>query len=536
MAQTMVVVTFIGFLAACGGGDNGAPPAPPVIGTNPLPVADVNQPYSADLTATGSGPFTWTVAGLPTGITVDPATGKLTGAATEDGLFPLNVQVNGPGGTDTETLSMTVLGKTQLTSLNSDEVQATGGDSGNGFLAPFQRSLGPGISNTGRFVVFDSSATNLGGTNSKRHVYLRDREVGETLLISKKSDGTQGNNDSHVAVVSDDGRFVSFDSFASNLIDSDTNQARDVFLQDRQTGTTTRISQTPQGPEGVCPLGVGENCNSFGPSMSADGNLIVFGSFATLLPGDANTTTPDIYLYNRSANSLELVTKGLGGAAASGGSGSAQISADGSFVVFSSVANNLVPNDPDPTTAIDDIFAYNVASKQITTKISVTATPTVAADGASQNPTISGNGSRIAFSSVATNLLPGDSGIRDVFIVDWNGASAPTNFRRIGGNADSDLPSLSRDGAFLAIHSLATDLQIVPPVSANGQQQIYAVQVDQSIKLASVNSTGQMGNGQSRFPAISGDGRFIAYYSAASDLVTSDNNGSVFDAFVSQRP
>ncbi|CAI4034136.1 hypothetical protein DNFV4_04580 [Nitrospira tepida] len=534
IAHAMVVMSVLGFLTACGGGGD-SPLAPPNINSNPLPLADVNQPYSADLTATGSGPFTWTVTGLPQGITVDPATGKLTGPATQPGQFNLAIEVKGPGGTDTENLSMTVLDKTHLASVNSDEVQATGGDSGNGFVAPFQRSLDPGISNTGRFVVFDSAATNLGGTNGRRHVYLRDREIGETQLISKKSDGTQGNNDSHVAVVSDDGRFVAFDSFASNLIDGDSNQARDIFLHDRQTGTTVRISQTPQGTEGGCPLGVGENCNSFDPSMSADGNLIAFGTFATLLPEDLNTSTPDIYVLNKSANTLELATKGVGGMAANGGSGSPQISADGRFVVFSSVANNLVANDPDLTTLIDDVFAYNVASKQIT-KISVTPDPAVAADGASQNPTISNNGSRIAFSSVATNLGTGDSGIRDVFIVDWNGTSAPTNFRRIGGNAESDSPSLSRDGNFLALHSLATDLPIVPPISTNGQQQIYVLQIGTSIKPASVNSAGQMGNGESRFPAISGDGRFIAYYSAASDLVTPDSNGNAFDAFVSQRP
>jgi Tol biopolymer transport system component len=378
----------------------------------------------------------------------------------------------------------------------------------------------------------------MGATNGMRHIFLRDRQNGNTELISQSSStggaaGAQADDGSHVAVVSDDGRFVAFDSFASNLANGDSNQSRDVFLRDRQTGATVRISQTLQGTDGTCPNGQGEPCNSFDPSISADGNLIVFGTFATLVAGDLNTglESADIYLFNRSANTLELVTRGVGGVAANGGSGSPHLSADGRFVVFSSKANNLVANDPDLTTLIDDVFAYNVASKQIT-KISVTPDPAVAADGASQNPTISGDGSRIAFSSHATNLGTGDSGIRDVFIVDWNGTSAPTNLRRIGGNADSDSPSLSRNGSFLALHSLATD----PPLNGNGVQQIYAVVIGASVQPASINSAGQMGNGESRFPAISGDGRFIAYYSAASDLVTPDNNGNAFDAFVSQRP
>lgn len=531
--HTMVLVMVIGFLAACGGGGDGAPPAPPTIQTTALPPADVGLSYSSALTAGGAGPFTWTKTGgaLPAGLNLAPD-GTISGTPTSPGPSSFQVEVSGPGGKDTETVSMTVLDKTHLASVNSDEVQESGGESGNGFIPPFRRSLGPGINNTGRFVVFDSSATNLGGTNSMRHVYLRDREAGETLLMSKSSDGVQGNNDSHVAVVSDDGRFVVFDSFASNLINSDTNQSRDVFLRDRQTETTVRISQTAQGAQGTCPNGSGEECNSFGPSINADGNLIVFGSLSRLVPEDINAAplAADIYLYNRSANSLELVTKGLGGAAANGASGSPRISADGRYVVFASLANNLVAGDPDGGTINDDVFVYNVASKQIT-KISVTSNPAVAADGSSQNPTISGDGSRIAFSSVATNLVSGDTGTRDVFVVDWNGAPAPTNFRRLGGNAESDLPSLSRNGNFLAMQSLATD----PPLNGNGVQQIFSVVIDASVKPASISGVGQMGNGESQFPAISGDGRFITYYSAASNLVTPDNNPG-FDTFVSQRP
>lgn len=527
----VALITVIGTLTACGGGGD-SPPAPPSISTSSLPIADVNQPYDATFTASGSGPFTWSVTGGPQGLSVDAQTGKLTGAPTQVGTFNLNVEAKGPGGTDTEVVVLTIADKTLLVSVNSNEIQAAGGDSGNGFRdiggVNQRRSSFPAVSRDARFVVFDSAATNLGAVNGIRHIFLRDRQKGETELISKTTSGVEANDDAHVAAVSDDGRFVAWDSYASNLVPTDTPDiTRDVFLRDRQSGTTIRLSENPNDGTRPCPKGVGEPCNSFGPTMSADGNLIVLGSFAKLLPEDQNNDFSDLYLYRRDTKTLTLITKGLGGAPANGSSGSQNISADGRFVVFQSQATNLAANDSDPTPGVDDIFVYNIATGVITKISMVEGDPSGIPDGSSQNPTISENGSRIVFSSVATNLVASDGdGIRDIFIVSWNGidGAAPTNFLRVAdGVNDADGPSVSRDGQYLTFHR-----------GASGDRKVFVMKVGTAPMVASLNSSGfDPANGDSRFPRISGDGRFIAFYSDAVGLVSPDSNG--FDAFLTQR-
>lgn len=526
----VALVTMIGTLAACGGGGD-SPPAPPSISTSALPPADVNQSYDTTLTASGSGPFTWSATGMPQGLSLDAQTGKLTGAPTQAGTFSLNVEAKGPGGTDTEVVVLTIADKTLLVSVNSNEVQAAGGDSGNGFRfingADQRRSSFPALSKDARFVAFDSAATNLGAANGKRHIFLRDRQKGETELVSKTTSGVEANDDAHVAAVSDDGRFVAWDSYASNLVSNDTQDiTRDVFLRDRQLGTTIRLSENPSDGTRPCPNGVGEPCNSFGPTMSADGNLIVLGSFAKLVPEDQNSNFSDLYLYQRDTKTLKLITKGIGGAAANGSSGSQNISADGRFVVFQSLASNLVANDPDQTQLIDDVFVYSVATGEITKISVVEGSASAVPDGSSQNPTISENGSRIVFSSVATNLVTSDgNGVRDIFIVSWNGidGTAPTNFLRVADVDDADSPSVSRDGQYLTFHRGAT-----------GDRKVFVMKVGTAPTVASLNSAGvDPGSGDSRFPRISGDGRFIAFYSDAAGLVSPDNNG--FDAFLTQR-
>lgn len=526
----VALVTMIGTLAACGGGGSDSPPAPPSISTSALPIADVNQSYDATLTAGGSGPFTWSATGMPQGLSLDPQTGKVTGAPTQTGTFNLKVEAKGPGGTDTEDVVLTISDKTILISVNSNEVQAAGGDSGNGFRdinGLQRRSSFPALSKDARFVAFDSAATNLGAANGKRHIFLRDRQKGETELVSKTTSGVEANDDAHVAAVSDDGRFVAWDSYASNLVPNDSQDiTRDVFLRDRQLGTTIRLSENPNDGTRPCPNGVGEPCNSFGPTMSADGNLIVLGSFAKLVPEDQNADFSDLYLYQRDTKTLKLITKGIGGAPANGSSGSQNISADGRFVVFQSQATNLAANDTDPTPQVDDVFVYNIATGAITKISVVEGNVSTLPDGSSQNPTISENGSRIVFSSVATNLVGSDgNSIRDIFIVSWNGVdgAAPTNFLRVADVDDADSPSVSRDGQFLTFHR-----------GAIGDRKVFVMKVGTAPTVASLNSAGfDPANGDSRFPRISGDGRFIAFYSDAAGLVSPDNNG--FDAFLTQR-
>lgn len=161
--------------------------------------------------------------------------------------------------------------QTTRVSVNSIGVQANGG------------SFAPEVTRAGRFVVFESLATNLvpDDTNKQRDVFVHDRQTGATTRVSVNSDGVQANNFSQSAHLSEDGRYVVFESLASNLVPGDTNNVIDVFVHDRQTKRTTRVSVASGGAQA--------NNMSVNPFISADGRYVTFESFATnLLPDKAD--------------------------------------------------------------------------------------------------------------------------------------------------------------------------------------------------------------------------------------------------------
>src|SRR5947207_692369 len=173
---------------------------------------------------------------------------------------------------------------------------ASGGTESNG------ASLGSALSADGRLVAFQSDATNLvvGDTNGATDVFVRDRQTGMTARVSVASDGTQANNVSSYPALSADGRFVAFQSDATNLVAGDTNGATDVFVRDRQTGTTERVSVASGGTQG--------NGASAGPVLSADGGLVAFHSTATnLVAGDANGAY-DVFVHDRAVSTTTSST------------------------------------------------------------------------------------------------------------------------------------------------------------------------------------------------------------------------------------
>jgi Tol biopolymer transport system component len=219
--------------------------------------------------------------------------------------------------------------------------KSTAGVQGNG------SSYGPSVSENGRFVAFESDASNLvtGDTNGVRDVFVRDRQNGTTTRISKSTAGVQGNGNSHNPAVSSDGRFVVFESDATNFATSDTNTAADVFIWDRQTGTTTRVSRSTAGAQG--------NGGSYGPSVSADGRFVVFNSYATnLVTGDTNAAG-DIFVRDRRNGTTTRVSKSTAGVQGNGDSSDSTIAAAGRYVAFTSSATNLVTGD---TNGRADIF------------------------------------------------------------------------------------------------------------------------------------------------------------------------------------
>jgi Tol biopolymer transport system component len=154
--------------------------------------------------------------------------------------------------------------------------------------------LAPSISADGRYVAFDSGASNLvpGDSNNAQDVFVRDRENGTTERVSLASDGAEGNSASGEPSLSADGRYVAFASFASNFASGDGNGTRDIFVRDRESGTTERVSVASNGGEA--------NGRSDAPSMSAGGRYVAFESIATnLVPGDSNIAR-DVFLHDRS--------------------------------------------------------------------------------------------------------------------------------------------------------------------------------------------------------------------------------------------
>lgn len=235
-------------------------------------------------------------------------------------------------------------------------------------------SITPSISANGRCVAFASAATNLmtGDTNRKWDIYVSCDGVA-TCRASVDSAGNQANDDSYIPSLSADGRLVAFKSFASNLVPGDFNGAADIFVHDCQTGTTEIVSVSNRGNQG--------DDNSFPPSISDDGRFVAFGSFASnLLPGQSTGGQAQVYVRDRWLGKTSLAS---GTAVGNPGNGSVpdlppSISGNGRIVAFSSLASDLVAGDTN--IAMDVFVAANVIeatpTPTATATTTITATPT----------------------------------------------------------------------------------------------------------------------------------------------------------------
>jgi Periplasmic component of the Tol biopolymer transport system len=208
-------------------------------------------------------------------------------------------------------------------------------------------SFGPSISADGRYVAFFSYASNLvpNDTNGSRDAFVRDRVNGTTARVSLNSAEAQANGESGSVVISASGRFVAFGSAASNLVPGDTNGVDDVFVRNRQNGTTRRVS--------VSSGGTLANADSYARAISPDGRYIVFVSSASnLVPNDSNGAE-DVFVRDTKVGTTERVSLGPNGRQANGGSIFGSISANGRYVAFSTEARNLAVTDLNET---DDVF------------------------------------------------------------------------------------------------------------------------------------------------------------------------------------
>jgi Tol biopolymer transport system component len=378
----------------------------------------------------------------------------------------------------------------------------------------------PSISGSGRYVVFESGSANLvpGDTNMETDVFVRDRKTGRTERVSVRSNGAQANSWSGYASVSANGRFVSFTSEASNLVAGDTNGVQDIFVHDRRTGRTTRASVDSRGRQG--------NDDSSASDISATGRFVVVSSTATNLVRDDANGYEDLFVHDRVTGTTRLVSVRSNGAQANAAAGNVDpgsISADGRFITFHTAASNLVKDDDN---AVADVFVRDrVAGK--TTRVSVSSAGDEA-NGSSRDASISGDGKLVSFTSDATNLFGSDAnGDQDIFVHNRNqGTTRRISVSSADEEADgfSGSPSISGDGRYVAFESFAENL------IANDTNNVTDVFIRdrkrQTTVRVSLTNAGAEGNSESSYPFISANGRFVAFQSSATNLIGNDTNAA----------
>ncbi len=345
-------------------------------------------------------------------------------------------------------------GETELVSVDSSGVQ--------GLYDSFHAS----ISTNARFVAFCSQAPNLvpGDGNQALDIFVRDLVAGTTELVSLSTTGVQANMLCSHPSISADGRFVSFRSFASNLVPGDTNGWDDIFVRDRLLGLTTRVSVGEGGNQSH------SNCGT--SAISKDGRWVTFHcGWYPLVPGNVYSL---VYVADLLTGELELIDVDPSGnpttvLAAGWGDTHPAISDDGRYVSFRSGAWDLVPGD---TNDAPDLFVRD-RQTGTTTRVSVDSSG-AQANGGCVRSAISATGRYVAFDSWASNLVPGDTnGHSDVFVHDQ--LTGQTSLASVGaGSAPGNGPSLtgtiSPDGRFVAFNSLASNLL---PGDTNAQVDVF---------------------------------------------------------------
>ena len=348
--------------------------------------------------------------------------------------------------------------------------------------------------------------------NHARDIFVYDRRTGQISRVSVSSAGEEANDDSFKPTISADGGRVAFHSEATNLVPGDSNGCWDVFVHDRATGQTRCASLDWQGAPG--------NDHSIQAKFSANGRYVIFHSRAALVPDDTNGQW-DVYVYDVGAESIARISVGTLGEQGNSWSEHATISGDGAWAAYHSAATTLVPGD---SNGVVDVFLYEARS-QTTTRISL-AYDGGEANGTSSFPCFSADGRFVAFDSEASNLVPGDTnGVFDVFVYEL----ASGRIRRVSvnsqggeGNGDSMRPFLSADGRYVTFFSGASNLV---PGDWNGALDVFVhdCQTGQTSRV-SVRSDGGEANGGSSFATISGDGRYVAFHSFATNLALDDTN------------
>ncbi len=406
--------------------------------------------------------------------------------------------------------------------------------------------------------------------------------AGELILVSASATGEPGNGPSSFGVsVSADGRYVAFASMATNLEPADPDTVVDVFVKDLSTGVVQLASQTAGG--------IKADAISERPSISADGHKVAFVSAADNLDPDDPDGFPDVYVKDLQTGDLTLASRAADGAKADTGGQSATLTADGSTVAFSSSATNLLAGAPgrshvyvksldsgaltlvdggtivrpdeqsgagSPALSADgrvvafttdvgldaadtdqrsDVYVRNLDSGELLLA-SVNADGTKAESPAT-SPSISADGTLVAFATASTNLVPEDvDNSSDVYVknlMDGSLTLESTDAAGTKANRSADYPVLSADGGYLAFSSDATNLGLD---TAPLVKQAYRKDLRSGELLpVSVTADGVPGDSVSIEPSVAGDGSVVAFYSPSTNLVP-DGDNRVADVMAMQFP
>jgi hypothetical protein len=403
--------------------------------------------------------------------------------------------------------SFTISPATTLVSKDSD------GAVGNDVSA---QSASDGI---GRYIVFESQATNLSSaatTLNRNHIYRKDTVTGEVLLVSSDDAGLEANNDSFSPRISDDGRYVVFESLARNLSSIDTGGSRQVFIKDLadtdQTDGEVNIELVSRDTTGL----VAADTAAENPDVSNDGRYIVFESTATNLSSLPANGATQIYLKDMNDDSIDMISAG-----GTADSNRPAMSPGAQYIVFDSIAgSSLVTGalttrsvyiyDPTATTTIELVSVDNFRNQ---------------GNGESINASVSDNGNFIAFESKASNLVTGGTLGSDIYRRDRSGnetllVSTPNGTD--SGDADSTGSSISSDGAYVAFESFASNLVFD---GTNGLSHIFVrdLSTDTIKRINIPQSFVGEATSNSNNASISADGRYVSFDSAFNYDVTDTN-------------
>ncbi|QDU69660.1 TolB family protein [Engelhardtia mirabilis] len=373
----------------------------------------------------------------------------------------------------------------------------------------------PAISGDGSIVVYLSGASDLvaGDTNGVDDIFVHDRGTGITKRASVSSSGAQANGKSSRCTISRDGRYVAFESAATNLVDDDTNGDPDVFRHDLVTGATIMLSRNLGGE-------IADQGASW-VALDADGSVATFSTLSTNF-APADPTGRDIYVRDFGAGTLERITIGLGGQQVDNNCYDPVLSDDGRFVAFTSQASNLVPGD---TNGSPDVFVFDRVLGTLE-RVSVGPLGQQAASD-SQGPSISADGRFVAFQSRASVGFTGDTnGAFDVFLRDRLAGTTIRVSTALDGDAGSGIshdPSISADGRFVAFGSWAKDLVVG---DVGGFYDVFVFDRQNGVNTRrSPAQSGSEANNHSKTPALSADGRTVVFESVATNLAGPDTNG-----------